>query len=86
MPNLRVINQENGGQSVARNTGIDAAHGEWLMFVDADDFLEPDALLQLATTAEENNLEIALCNARYHHEGRKPDHSIYAIPPETIIE
>lgn len=38
---VRVIHQENGGLSVARNSGIDVARGEWLMFVDSDDWVFP---------------------------------------------
>lgn len=39
---IRVIHQENKGVSAARNAGLDAALGEFIMFVDADDWLEPD--------------------------------------------
>lgn len=39
---FRVVHQMNGGVSVARNTGIKAAKGEWLWFVDADDTVNPD--------------------------------------------
>lgn len=38
--NIRMINQKNGGQSKARNTGIDNAKGEYLFFVDSDDYIE----------------------------------------------
>lgn len=41
---INIINQENKGLSSARNTGIEAASGELLMFVDADDWLEPNTL------------------------------------------
>lgn len=40
--NIMVIHQCNGGESIARNTGIEAASKEWIVFVDADDFLDSD--------------------------------------------
>lgn len=41
-PRIKVVHQENGGLSSARNTGIENAKGEWLIFVDADDYVAPD--------------------------------------------
>ena len=40
--NTKVIHKENGGLCRARNDGIDAAQGEWITFVDSDDWIEPD--------------------------------------------
>ncbi len=45
---LRLISQPNAGVSAARNAGIAAALGEWLVFVDADDYLEDGALRRLS--------------------------------------
>lgn len=41
---LRLIQQENGGPSKARNTGVEHASGEWIVFLDADDELLPGAI------------------------------------------
>ena len=49
---IRVIHKVNGGLSDARNAGLDAAKGEWLLFVDGDDYLVPDAVEQLVPFAE----------------------------------
>ena len=45
--NVKVIKQENKGHSGARNTGIEQAHGRYLLFVDSDDFIELDMLEKL---------------------------------------
>lgn len=46
---IKVIHQKNQGVSAARNAGIDAARGEWIMFVDADDWIAEDSYEKLAT-------------------------------------
>ncbi len=41
-PRIRVVHQENGGLSKARNTGIENSTGDYVMFIDSDDFVDPE--------------------------------------------
>lgn len=58
LSNVRVITQENRGFSGARNAGITQAHGRYLMFVDSDDVLLPDAVESLMAVAERTGADI----------------------------
>lgn len=53
-----VINKENGGVSQARNTGVEAASGKYITFVDSDDCILENTLAKAFHIAEENNLDI----------------------------
>lgn len=58
---IRIITQENGGQASARNLGINEAQGEYIAFIDSDDFIDQTMLEKLYTKAKDNNLDIAMC-------------------------
>ncbi len=66
---VRVFHQKKQGVSAARNQGIQMAVGKWLMFVDADDWLENNAVEILYRTAVEAGCEI-VCATNYEHERR----------------
>ena len=57
-----VIHKRNGGLSDARNAGIDAAKGEWLAFIDSDDYVHEDYLGNLYNAAVENGADLAVCD------------------------
>lgn len=57
---IKLIEQKNSGQSIARNKGIDAANGKYIYFLDSDDYIEINAIENLYKEAERNNLDLVL--------------------------
>lgn len=78
---IRVIHQENRGLSAARNRGIEAAHGEFLSFVDSDDYLLCDMLEQLLSACRKQDADMAICTHRILDERRNPPLLAYSQPP-----
>lgn len=60
--NVKVIHKDNGGLSSARNRGIEAANGEYVQFVDSDDYLEPNVLKTLVAKMDEGQLDVLRFN------------------------
>jgi len=59
--NVKIIHKKNGGLSSARNAGIAVALGEYIGFVDSDDYVELDMFEYLYNNAEKNDSDIAAC-------------------------
>ena len=57
---IKIIDKQNEGVSVARNTGIEVATGEYLIFVDSDDYLVENACEKALNTIEHNNSDICI--------------------------
>ncbi|SES33020.1 glycosyltransferase family 2 protein [Streptomyces qinglanensis] len=73
---LRVIHQENSGSpSGPRNLGLDLASGRYVFFLDADDYLAPEALQRLTTAAEVNESDVVL--GRMASRGRRVPRSMF---------
>ncbi|MGL5549111.1 MAG: glycosyltransferase family 2 protein [Culicoidibacterales bacterium] len=68
---IRVIHQENQGVSAARNTGLNWIKGEYIGFIDPDDFIEKDMFKKLYTLCIENNAQIGVCNFQREIKGRR---------------
>lgn len=62
---IRVIHKENGGLSSARNAGLDVARGEYIGFVDSDDWLEPETYAWLLSMAQKEDVKL-VCAGRFN--------------------
>lgn len=93
---IRVIHQKNGGLGAARNTGLEAARGDYLLFVDSDDYLSGDALACLSRHIDETGADMYTFGFSYLYgtrltpgeasalEGEKP--FTLAERPELLLQ
>lgn len=78
--NIVVIHQLNQGLSIARNEGIKIAKGEFLTFVDSDDFVSVDYVLYLYDLLVDTESDISISSYQYYYENNNID-----IPKQTNI-
>lgn len=72
-----VLNQENGGVSAARNTGLAVARGQYVAFPDIDDVIYPGMYNRLLEIALQNELDVATCNGTYIYDDGRPAKKIF---------
>ena len=60
---IRIISQENGGLSKARNVGVEHAYADLVTFIDSDDFIHPNMIATMISYIEEHNLDIISCSS-----------------------
>lgn len=83
LPQMQILEQRNQGVSVARNTGLAVATGQYLSFPDIDDDFKPGMYQRLLDLALENNLDVVTCNGNYVWENnKKPTQPIF--PPDKL--
>jgi len=81
---FRYVYQDNEGQGSARNHGIDLSSGEYLSFVDSDDWVLPTFLQELINLIEDHNADMATCSAlRCFENGRTAECTINKSVNET---
>lgn len=76
---IRVIHKENGGLSSARNAGLDAASGEYIGFVDSDDWIEPEMYAEMLALMEQNHAQL-VCAGRYDVDGGTGEKTVGLCP------
>ena len=88
-PSIIVIDQPNQGPSGARNTGMKAATGKYLAFVDPDDFVEPNVYGQLVQQMEDEQLDMLRFNYQivdedYNHVEKRPFEKAFNYSPKLM--
>lgn len=81
-PRFLVVHQENGGLSAARNTGLDVASGEFIGFMDGDDFVEPNMFDLLSSNAQASDADVSVCTKFIEREGVT---EVYYSKPERLV-
>ena len=81
--------KENGGQGSARNLGIEKAKGEYISFVDSDDWLDTEALEKMYNLAKKNKSDIVICDMIDHYDSYTIYHnctkynSVFEVTPSA---
>lgn len=83
---IKVFQKENGGLSDARNYGIDRASGEFLAFVDSDDYVSENMMEEMYSLAIKHNAEMVICNLQKVDERGNVTQKLTQLPnmPEKI--
>ncbi len=81
-PRIKVIHKVNGGLSDARNVGIDSAKGEFISFIDSDDYIALDMIESTLTRMVENRCEIGICNMISFDENG--NESVFYAPTDEL--
>ena len=84
---ILVIHKENGGLSDARNAGINIASGEYIMFVDSDDYISKDMCEILYQRIIKDKSDMALCSVRgVNEEGEEIEKGTFIVDDRLLEE
>lgn len=78
-----VIHQKNAGVSAARNAGLDIAKGEYIGFIDSDDYIDKTMYEKLINAIESFNVDMAICGYDYINEAGNVERKFKSSSPKT---
>lgn len=80
---IKVVHKENGGLSSARNAGLDTASGEYIAFVDSDDYIDNQMLELMLNAAEKNSVPVVCCGRIRVTASTKAE--MFTLPEERLF-
>ena len=84
---VKVVHQKNAGVSAARNAGIEVANGQYIGFVDSDDWIAPEMYERLLSEAERTGSDVVMCDATtVYDDGRTQADTITQLSGNRILE
>lgn len=82
---ITIINKENGGLSSARNAGLDAANGDYIAFVDSDDYIDPHMLEDMRVIFNSNPVSAVICPLETFVDGTTTKKLFLPLEQEGLI-
>lgn len=83
---VKVIHKKNGGAADARNSALDIAYGDYIGFVDSDDWIEPDMFEVLIEDAVANNADISCCGYYKVYNNGSKDNNIRGFSDYRVFK
>ncbi len=83
--NISVVHKPNGGLASARNAGMKVMHGEYLFFIDSDDWIDPETLEELVEIAERTGVDFVRYSPMYAGWPNHKDGECYDLTKEKVL-
>ena len=81
-----VIHQENQGPSAARNAGLERVTGEYVAFVDGDDYVDVTTYEEMYSIARDHDVDVVVCNYAIEEDGKRISKPGPCLPEERLVE